>query len=241
MGKYSAASGIQVLDRAVAILHAVAAAGPHGMSLHDITDTTGIPRATTHRLATALQAHDLLTRTPDSTWTIGDTLRRLAPSSPPPLLTAALPIMEQLVATTGESVQLYQLTGATRTCIAAQEPPVGLHNTVAVGSQLPLTHGSAAHVFAAHSQTDQSGFSEADLRAVRERGLAESVSEREPGLASLSAPVFDQHAELIAVLSVSGPAERLGPSPAKTWGAQLTNAAQQLTRSVAGLTTLNPS
>ncbi|WP_394281731.1 IclR family transcriptional regulator [Corynebacterium sp.] len=235
MGQYSAASGIQVLDRAVAILHAVAAE-PAGAQLHDIVDATGIPRATTHRLATALEAHGLLARTADGTWVTGGALKRLAPTTPTMLLAVAAPIMTELVDTTGESVQLYQLTGTTRTCIAAQEPPVGLHNTVPVGSQLPLTHGSAAHVFAAYSQgatqTAQSTFPETALQAVLEEGVAESVSEREPGLASLSAPILSPDNELVAVLSVSGPAERLGPSPAATWGAQLKEAARQLTRAM---------
>ncbi|STC70320.1 IclR family transcriptional regulator [Corynebacterium pilosum] len=231
MGQYSAASGIQVLDRAVAILHTVAAE-PAGAQLHDIVDATGIPRATTHRLATALEAHGLLARTANGTWVTGGALRRLAPTTPTMLLAAAAPIMTELVDTTGESVQLYQLTGTTRTCVAAQEPPVGLHNTVPVGSQLPLTHGSAAHIFAAYSQTTQSAFPDATLKAVRDEGIAESVSEREPGLASLSAPILGPDNELVAVLSVSGPAERLGPSPAATWGAQLKEAAHQLTHAI---------
>src|SRR5699024_4050636 len=50
---------------------------------------------------------------------------------------------------TGESIQLYQWTETTRTCVATAEPSQGLHNVVPVGSQLPLTSGSAARIIAA--------------------------------------------------------------------------------------------
>ncbi|WP_026196242.1 IclR family transcriptional regulator [Corynebacterium lubricantis] len=225
MGKYSVESGIQVLDRSISILHAVSS-GP--MTLAELCETTGIPRATTHRLATALETHQMLIRTSDGKWEVGPTLNQLAGTAPSRLISIATPIMATLVDTTGESVQLYQLTGHTRTCIAAQEPPIGLQNTVPVGSQLPLTHGSAARIFAAFTSLHDEPFSETDLDAVRGSGLAESVSEREVGLASVSAPIFDNSGTLVAALSVSGPAERLRPSPAAKWGKELLRAAERV-------------
>jgi len=39
------------------------------------------------------------------------------------LIDAATPIMNALMQRTGESVQLYRLTGTSRTCIASKEPP----------------------------------------------------------------------------------------------------------------------
>lgn len=225
MGKYSADSGIQVLDRSIAILYAVA---DGATTLAELCAATGIPRATTHRLASALEVHQLLIRTSEGKFEIGPTMNQLAGTAPSRLITAVAPIMSALVDTTGESVQLYQLTGHTRTCIAAQEPPVGLQNTVPVGSQLPLTHGSAARIFAAFTPLHDDRFSPADLTAIRKSGLAESVGEREVGLASVSAPVFDASGALVAALSVSGPAERLRPSPAAKWGKQLKKAATEV-------------
>lgn len=229
MGQYSADSGIQVLDRSIAIMHAVAAGAS---TLAQICEATGIPRATTHRLAAALETHRLLTRGTEGAWQVGPALSLLASTAPSQLITAAKPIMARLVSATGESVQLYQLTGHTRTCIAAQEPPAGLQNTVPVGQRLPLTQGSAARVFAAYTPpgdfSTKHPFTPAALQAVRDTGIAESVGERGVGLASLSAPVFDAHGTLQAVLSVSGPAERLRPSPAAKWGSELSVAATQL-------------
>lgn len=226
MGEYSAVSGIKVLDRAVAIMMAAA---NRPSSLSELCDTTGLPRATVHRLATALEAHRILSRTPDGRWSAGPAL----PGNRDHLIEIARPIMQALCAATGESVQLYQHTGNTRTCVAAVEPEQGLHNVVPVGRELPLTHGSAAHVIAAFERTDAASidgasFSNAQLDAVREQGYAESIEERETGLASISAPIFDNQGTLMAVLSVSGSSERFRPSPAEKFGQALRDTAADI-------------
>ena len=225
MRQYNEGSGIKVLDRAVAVVSAVAAGDK---SLAELSDATELPRATAHRIATALEVHHVLARTDRGEWSLGPALSGYTGGPSPKLIAAAGPIMRELVATTGESVQLYQLTGTTRTCIAAEEPESGLHNVVPVGSQLPLNAGSAARVFAAYSLIDATAFPADELATVTDTGLAESVAEREVGLASVSAPVFESDRRVAAVLSVSGPAERLGPSPAAKWGAALKDATARL-------------
>ncbi|AJE33020.1 IclR family transcriptional regulator [Corynebacterium humireducens NBRC 106098 = DSM 45392] len=225
-----------MLDRAVAIMMAVA---PHPLSLTELCETTGLPRATAHRLATALETHRILARGDDGRWTTGTALTALGTGGRDQLLDAARPVMSDLVDVTGESVQLYQLTGTSRTCVAAQEPPVGLQNTVPVGSQLALTSGSAAKVFLAFGSPQlrdiilpQVTFDPEELGDVEKQRLSESVAERELGLASLSAPVFTPAGRFIAVLSVSGPAERLRPHPAEKWGRELSAAAERLSASM---------
>lgn len=223
MGEYSAVSGIKVLDRAVAIMMA---ATNRPSSLSDLCEETGLPRATAHRLATALEAHRILTRTADGRWTAGPAL----PGNRDHLIEAATPIMEQLLETTGESIQLYQHTGDTRTCIASKEPSHGLHNVVPAGRQLPLNSGSAAHIIAAFEDIEipDALYSQADVDKARELGYSESIEEREAGLASVSAPVFNAAGTLMAVLSISGSAERFRPSPSDKYATLLSDAAQRL-------------
>lgn len=122
-------------------------------------------------------------------------------------------------------------SGNSRTCIATREPESGLHNVVPVGRQLPLTSGSAARIFAAFDNIDTTGatFSDEDVALARENGYSESIEEREAGLASISAPVFDSAGNLVAVISVSGSAERFRPSPAQKYAPLLADAATQLT------------
>ena len=224
MRQYNEGSGIKVLDRAVAIARSVAAGDK---TLAELSDDTELPRATAHRIATALEVHHVLARTEHGEWRLGPALSGYAAGPSPKLLAAAAPVMRELVAATGESAQLYQLTGSTRTCIAAEEPESGLHNVVPIGSRLSLSAGSAARVFAAHSLID-APFDAADLDQVRADGYAESIAEREVGLASVSTPVFLHDGTLVAVLSISGPAERLRPSPAGKWGAALKDATARL-------------
>ena len=226
MGDYSAVSGIKVLDRAVAIMMAAA---NKPSTLNDLCETTGLPRATAHRLATALEAHRLVARTPEGKWTIGSAF----PGNRNDLLTSAKPIMDQLMEDTGESIQLYQWTETTRTCVATAEPSQGLHNVVPVGSQLPLTSGSAARVIAAFAEItiDGATFSQDDDAAKR-AGYSESVEEREAGLASVSAPIMDANGQLAAVLSISGSVDRFKPSPYKKFGTQLLEAAGKLSASL---------
>lgn len=220
-----------MLDRSVAIVRSVAQGDK---TLAALSEDTGLPRATTHRIATALEVHHVLDRTASGEWTIGPALMRFSARTSPRLLSAAGPIMRDLVKTTGESVQLYELSGNTRTCIAAEEPSAGLTYTVPVGSQLSLTAGSAARVFAAFGLIDASTFPSEIITEVRENGVAESISEREIGLASVSAPIFDGDGAVLAVLSISGPVERLSPSPRAKWGKQLLAAATALNEELNG-------
>jgi len=70
--------------------------------------------------------------------------------------------------------------------------------------------------------------SRAGLRAVRQRGWAPSVAEREAGVASVSAPVLGPDGAVVAALSVSGPIDRLGRRPGPRFGPALVRAAARL-------------
>jgi DNA-binding IclR family transcriptional regulator len=154
-----------------------------------------------------------------------------------PLLSASAAVLPRLREITGESVQLYRREGSSRICIAAVEPPAGLRDTVPVGTRLPLTAGSGAKVLLAYGDdaTRQAvlpaaKFSDRVLADVRRRGWAQSVAEREPGVASVSAPVRDAHGAVIAAISVSGPIDRIGRRPGARWAVDLLAASDALTR-----------
>jgi DNA-binding IclR family transcriptional regulator len=71
-------------------------------------------------------------------------------------------------------------------------------------------------------------FGERVLLDVRRRGWAQSVAERETGVASVSAPVRDGSGQVVAAVSVSGPVERIGRRPGVRWAADLLAAAEAL-------------
>jgi DNA-binding IclR family transcriptional regulator len=227
-------SGIGVLDKAVGVLHSVAES-PCGLA--DLCERTGLPRATAHRLAAGLEVHRLLARDAEGRWRLGPALTELAGLVHDPLLPAGAAVLPRLREITGESVQLYRREGLSRICIAALEPLSGLRDTVPVGTRLPMSAGSGAKVLLAFADaaTQQAvlptaKFTDRALAEVRKRGWAQSAAEREPGVASVSAPVRDAHGVVIAAVSVSGPIDRMGRRPGARWAADLLAASEAMTR-----------
>jgi DNA-binding IclR family transcriptional regulator len=212
-------SGVGVLDKSVLVLEA-AASTP--VALGDLVAVTGLPRATAHRLAVALESHRLLVRDDAGRWAPGPRLTELASSAPDPLLAGSAPVLARLRDRTGESAQLYRRYADERVCVAAAERTSGLRTAVPVGARLPMTAGSAAHALLAFAPADEvtpllpaASFTARTLLDVRRRGWAHSIAEREPGVASLSAPVRSSAGAVLGAVSISGPVERLGrrPSP----------------------------
>ena len=216
----------------MAVLQAVAKE-PCGLA--ELCARTGLPRATAHRLAVGLEVHRLLRRGTDGRWRPGAALAELAGGATDPLVDAANSVLPRLRDITGESVQLYRRDGMQRICVCSAEPPSGLRDTVPIGARLPMTAGSGAKVLAAWADaTTQRAlladavFGERALLEVRRRGWAQSVAEREPGVASVSAPVRDSNGAVVAAVSVSGPIDRMGRRPGARWAADLLAAAEAL-------------
>lgn len=226
---------VGVLDKSVAIIDALVA-GP--AALAELVERTGLARPTVHRLAVALEVHGVLARDARGRFLLGRRVRAWgrAAQGDAPLIDAAGPVLAALAEATGESAQLYVREGRHRVCVAAADRPTGLRDTVPVGAVLALDAGSGAKALLAW--TDAAAvpprLDPDDLAAVRRRGWAESVAEREPGVASVSAPVLDGPGRVLAAVSVSGPLDRLGRSPGRRFGAAVAAAARDL-EAAAGL------
>jgi len=215
---------VGTLVKAALILDAVEV-GPQDLA--DLVDMTGLPRATAHRLASALLTLRLLQRDPQGRYAIGGRVLELAGAAGQDRLrTVALPTLRRLRDETGESAQVYRRRGDARLCVAAVEPRTGLRDTVPEGATLTMQAGSAAQVLAAWSDADF-GFSERLLATVRRRGWAESVAEREAGVGSVSAPVFTGE-RVVAAVSISGPLDRLTRQPGKRFGEAVVGAAETI-------------
>ena len=203
-------SGVGVLDKAVTILAALER-GP--LALAGLVEATGISRPTAHRLACALEDHGLVRRDADGRFTLGLRLVALghAASGDLDIVEVARPTLERLRDETGESVQLYVRDGDRRVCTLSLESPHGLRTMVALGASLPLDRGSAGKVL---------------LGETGPKGWAESVGEREAGVASVSAPVLDASGRLLAAVSISGPIQRMSKAPGRKYGAAVVSAAR---------------
>ena len=208
-------SGVGVVDKGISILQALVA-GP--LDLAQLQRATELPRATAHRLAVALEHHHLVRRDPQGRFCLGFELIHLgrAAADAFPLSEFARPALTTLRDTTGESVQLYVREDESRRCVVSLQSSHALRWIVPEGALLPLGLGSAGRVLARGGPE-----------------LADSVEEREPGVASVSAAVRDRQGVVIAAVSLSGPIERLTRVPLERFGAAVVAAAAEVAAALA--------
>lgn len=203
------ATGVGVLDKAVALLDAVEQR-PRGAS--ELARLFGMSVSTTHRLATAMETHGLLVRGEDGLFSPG-----------PRFATAALaeigtPYLSELRDTTGESAQLWVRRSGGRLCIASVDSPHELRMTMPTGSVLPLLPGSAGQVLAHANDTASPSW-------------CESVGIRTPGAASVSAPVVLGDRPVAAVC-LAGPIQRIGEKPGERYGVLVAEVASRVARAL---------
>ncbi len=240
---------VGVLDRSIAILDAVERGA---RTLTQLIAEVGLSRSTTHRLVGSLKEHGFIADVGALGFVHGPRLLRLAnlAARELPLRDLAHPILEQLAASTGESAQLYLRSGDERICIDTAESSSELRTIVEPGARLPITAGSAGKVFMAWAPegarqrwlgmleplTERTPTvperMEQQLATARRRGWAQSVEERQTGVVSVSAPVFEATGAVMAAVSVSGPRNRMGPKPGEDFSAPVVHAAREIERAL---------
>lgn len=233
MDEESASSGVGVLDKAALVLSALEA-GP--ATLAQLVASTQLARPTAHRLAVALEYHRFVARDMQGRFVLGPRLAELSSAAGEDrLLASATPVLIALRDHTKESSQLYRRQGDQRVCVAAAERQMGLRDSIPVGASLSMKAGSAAQVLLAWEEPDRlhrglygASFNATMLSAVRRRGWAQSVAEREAGVASVSAPVRGPGGRVVAAVSISGPVERMGRQPGRMHGPAVVAAANRL-------------
>jgi DNA-binding IclR family transcriptional regulator len=201
-----------VLDKAMVVMRAVSDV-PCGLA--ELQASTGLPRATAHRLASALEAHGLLRRDVAGRFELGHGLVALGQLSANrfPLVDVARPVATALRDATGEAVQVFVREGSQRRCVLSLESAHGLRWIVPEGSLLPIEVGSSGRLLEGEPARN---------------GWMQSVGEREAGVASVSAPIHTADGAIIGALSVSGPVERLTKQPGKRFGTMIVAAASEI-------------
>jgi DNA-binding IclR family transcriptional regulator len=215
-------TGVGVLDKALAV---VAAVERGDRTLRAIAASTRLPKPTVHRLLASLAEHGVVAEIDGVGYALGPRLIQLGARAARelPLRELARPTLERLARATGESAQLFVRVGDRRICVDAVESANELRTIVPVGASLPLDKGSAGRVFLAWASPGDPSFA-----STRRRGWAESHEEREPGVASVSAPVVDALGQVLAAVSVSGPVARIDRRRAATLGPTVAEAGREI-------------
>lgn len=239
---------VQAVDRAAALLEAIAAGSPHGRTLADVAAECGLNRATAWRLVATLEHHGLVERDPiANTYAIGLTIARMATTAGVAgLIRRAHPVLVRICAESGETANLAipQRLGLTYVDEAA---PTSVLTARWLGTHVPIHATSAGKAFLAwlppdeaesilaaplpeYTATTRTDHDElrAELDRIRADGYAASDGELESDVNGVSAPVLDTTRRPYAVVSVWGPRTRVPADRFDTLGALLIEAAARI-------------
>jgi IclR family transcriptional regulator, acetate operon repressor len=243
--------GVRSLDRAFAILEAIADAGGV-IGLSQLAASSGLPVATIHRLLRTLVDLGYVRQEPSRQYSLGPRLMRLTDGSTKRLGALAHPYMHRLVEELGESVNLAVLDGDEIVYVAQVQPTqnfmrmfteVGRRaepHTTAVGKAM-LAAESDQQVFemltrtgmcrrTEHTITDPRAFVE-DLQRVRKRGYALDDGEQELGVRCVAVLVPETPRAM--ALSVSGPLPRMADEVIAKAAPMLQQAAEHISADLA--------
>jgi len=241
---------VQSVDRAMALLRAVAVATADGSTAARLAEACGLNRATAWRILHTLEAHGIVTCSRESgRWSVGPTVVDIARSAGvEALVAAARPHLERLSLRTGETaaIAVPRVDGLTYVDEAASSAIVA---ATWLGRTVPLHATSTGKVLLAFGDPDvAAGLAgralerctdttltshdalDAEVARVRTRGFATCFGECERSAWGVSAPVLDASGRLLAVLSIWGPDSRMDRPRCEVLGPLVQEAAAALVR-----------
>jgi DNA-binding IclR family transcriptional regulator len=222
-------SGAQAVERALAVLRSVEA-DDGGVGVTDLAQRTGLTVSTAHRLARTLAEAGLLVQdTRTERYQLGPALVVLGRKAERRLgYRQALPLLEELGAATGESINLGIRAGNEVRVVLDVVSPHPLRFAQEPGSRVPMHTSAMRKCLLANNgdideQIDRLGVLDqathrtitdrhqlrADLELVRERGWALNDEERNPGVRAIAAPVLGPGGNALAAVAVQGPTVRI--------------------------------
>ncbi|MDR6215382.1 IclR family transcriptional regulator [Paracidovorax wautersii] len=228
----SAVGGVIAVTRALQLLEAFALGESH-LALAELSRRCGLHKTTVLRLARTLAQSGYLVQREDGDWRLGPAAGWLGARYQAgfDVQNVMEPALRELSQATGESAAFYVREGNVRTCLVRVEGPQPLRHHARMGEGLPLDKGSPGRVILAFSGEPGKAYED-----IRQRGFHWSISEREQGVATVSAPVFGMHWRLMGSVCISGPASRLPPERLEALAQTVTAAATRLSYALAGNT-----
>ena len=240
---------VQSLDRALDLLETLATSDDD-VALSQLTERTGLPLGTVHRLLSTLVARGYAAQSPETRlYGPGPGLLRVAARAAASrrfdLTRIARPSLRELTASTDETSNLLTLQGDEGVYSEQVASPHLVRMFTEVGQRVPLycTGGGKAILSGFTGEQLETYLSRVERRPwtlktlvtaeelqhelaiARERGFALDDEEREVGVCCVAAPIFDRAGRCIAALSISGPTTRLSLERAIALGPRVRQAA----------------
>ncbi|MHA6630676.1 IclR family transcriptional regulator [Pseudonocardia sichuanensis] len=248
-----ARTGVQAVDRAVAILRCFDARRPD-LGISEIARMTGLSTSTTHRLLVAMQTNRLVRQTADRRYGLGPLLVQLARSGavPTTLRDAALPVLHALRDEIDETVAVHELLPSGERVVLDQvESRQVLRRTYTdIGVPIDLPLGAPGKAILAMLPVERQEWwlrrpvppvapgtvtdpdeLRAQLGLIRQRGFSESRAERVMGIRAVAAPLFD-HTGVVGAVGTSVPEVRMDDRRAAQLGERLREAAWQVSETL---------
>ncbi len=232
------------VSRAIALLDALAASET-GLGVNELARRIDVNASTASRLLATLLEAGLVTRAQAGPYRLGLKLLALSDRVLAQLDVRELarPLLAVLVAQTGETATL-SVPGQREAITVDFVPSPSSVVSMAWVGRPSVSHATAVgkvmlafspgHLppgelprFTERTITEPAALA-AELAAVRERGYAEAIGEREPDLTAVGVPVFARGGELAAILGLQGPSARLPASVRRTVREPMLAAAEKL-------------
>lgn len=224
---------VRAVERALELLECFSK-NKSEIGLSELARMLMLPKATVFRIASTLEDKGYLLQDPErQAYRLGPKAAALGNAFLTNLdyRTVALPLMKHLRDEIQETVSLYiSVENQYRMCVQRVESPHVLRQFINIGDRLPLNRGSAGKLLIAFQNlaVDLEGLEPGEIVKIRKQGYATSFEERERGLASISAPIFDSKGEAIASLTVSGPSFRFSETEKDRYIRKTVETAQQI-------------
>ncbi|ATU95768.1 IclR family transcriptional regulator [Phyllobacterium zundukense] len=232
------AAGTGTLGKAIAVLDIIAAS-PQPLRFTDVLRLTDQPRGTLHRQISNLIEEGLLTVNRDHSYGLGLRLLQFASKAwaSNQFRSIAEPHIRKLHEATGETVHLGVLRGTEVIYVDKIESRQNIRMVSQIGNTAPAWCtgvGKAALSALANDELqarvtrivfkrftpntigDSRGLLD-EIELIRTEGNAYDREEHETGICCVAAPIHSADRQLIAGVSVTGPAYRITPDVLQSW------------------------
>ena len=239
--------------RTLQVLQAFAAA-PHRFGLAELGKRLGTEKNQLYRSLKTLEQAGFLETDEDGRFALTPLLHVLSAASAPRQQSVgdvARPYLDDLVAETRESVNLFVRAGELAVCVDRRDSPHQVRLASVLGISVPLHAGAVPKAMLAFlpqglqeqvlaqlatlpRYTEKTVLDpnalQRELTQIRTRGYSLSDEDYDASARGVGAPIFDQHGEVVAGLSVGGPSFRVSDDDLTTFAQLITRVAMSVSR-----------